>query len=128
MTKRLTSLILVTLLVVSLFAFVGCIKEYGYTFYFYVDEGEGELTFEQGFNPTVHLCEDVENMYFVRLRGGKEGFRELTFIAIPEEGYRVKEWVFNEKVVEGNNTDTFTAKVSSDLNYKGVIAVRFEKV
>ena len=94
MTKRITSLILVTLLVVSLFAFVGCIKEYGYTFYFYVDEGEGELT----------------------------------FIAIPKEGYRVKEWVFNEKVVEGNNTDTFTAKVSSDLNYKGVIAVRFEKV
>lgn len=80
------------------------------------------------FNPTIHLCEDTENMYFVRLLGGKNGFRELTFIAVPAEGYQVKEWVFNEKVVEGNYSDTFEARVTSEMGYSGVIAVRFEKI
>ena len=34
----------------------------------------------------------------------------------------------NGKIVEGNNTTTYIATVTSDQNYHGVIAVRFEPV
>ena len=52
----------------------------------------------------------------------------MTFLAIPDEGYQVKEWIFNGKVVEGNKTNTYTAEVSKKENYNGVIEVVFEKI
>jgi hypothetical protein len=58
--------------------------------------------------------------------GGKMGSRELTFIATPNEGYQVKEWLFNGKIVEGNKTNSYKVIVSSEQNYCGVISVRFE--
>ena len=128
--KSVKTILIITIalmLIVSLFAFVGC-TDYGYIFYFSVEEGEGELTMPLDSAPTIHECKDQENMYEVYLRGGKKGYRELTFIAIPAEGYQVKEWVFNGEVVEGNKTDTFVARVTSDMGYSGVIAVRFEKI
>lgn len=126
--KTILLITIALMLFVSLFAFVGCITDYGYIFYFSVEEGEGELTIPSDSVPTIHECKDQENMYEVYLRGGKKGYRELTFIAIPAEGYQVKEWVFNGEVVEGNKTDTFVARVTSDMGYSGVIAVRFEKI
>jgi len=97
---------------------VGCtISEYGYIFHFSVTEGDGELTIQttDSFNPTIKRCNDFsicelncgENSYCIVLRGGKKGGREVTFIATPKEGYKVKEWTFNKKVVEGNNTNTY---------------------
>jgi hypothetical protein len=62
------------------------------------------------------------------LLGGKKGSRELTFIASPDEGYQVKEWLFNGKIVEGNKTNSYKAIVSSEQNYIGVISVRFEAI
>ena len=127
------------MLIVCFGLFTGCtIKEYGYKFHFYVDGGNGELNIDTSSysNPNVHLCKDanmcqlecVEYSSIVALRGGKNGSRELTFIATPDEGYQVKEWLFNGKIVEGNNTNTYTAKVSSEQNYNGVVSVRFELI
>lgn len=119
---------------------VGCVKrEYGYFFHFSVAEGEGEVTIQTttSFNPTIKHCKDDDSMcelgcgdnsYFLRFLGNKKGSCELTFIATPEEGYKVKEWTFNGKVVEGNNTNTYTAKVTNEDHYNGVITVKFEKI
>ena len=80
--KTVKTILIITIalmLIVSLFAFVGC-TDYGYIFYFSVEEGEGELTMPPDSAPTIHECKDQENMYEVYLRGGKKGYRELTFI------------------------------------------------
>ena len=117
----------------------GCIhKTYGYQFHFYVDGGNGTISIETtpSFNPDVILCSESGNMcslncsknsYYVCLHGGKKGSRELTFVATPDIGYQVKEWIFNGKTVIGNKTDFFTAIVSSTNNYNSVISVTFEK-
>lgn len=118
--------------------FTGCkISEHGYYFHFYVDGGNGEVDIKtpSSFDPTVHSCKEsmcklecVEGSHFVRLLGGKKGSHEITFIATPNEGYQVKEWLFNGEIVEGNDTNTYTAKVSNEQNYNGVISVRFESI
>ena len=134
--KKLFFVIVFIMLGITMF---GCTKsEYGYFFHFSVAEGEGELNIQtsDSFNPTIGRCNDLsmcelgcgENSYFISLLGGKEGGREVTFIAIPKEGYKVKEWTFNGKVVEGNNTNTYTAKVTNKDNYNGIIIVKFEKI
>ena len=118
---------------------VGCVHStYGYQFHFCVDGGNGTISIEtsSSFNPDVKLCIDVEDMceldcteesYFVELTGGENGSREITFIATPNTGYRVKEWLFNGEIVDGNKTNSFTAIVTSEEDYVGVIAVRFEE-
>lgn len=117
----------------------GCIHEtYGYQFHFYVDGGNGTISIETtpSFNADVKLCSESgdmcslncsENSYYVCLHGGKNGSRELTFIATPAIGYQVKEWTFNGEQVLDNKTNLYTAKVSNKENYNGVISVVFEK-
>ena len=119
---------------------VGCEHStYGYQFHFCVDGGNGTISIEtsSSFNPDVKLCIDAEDMceldcteesYFVELNGGENGSREITFIATPNTGYQVKEWLFNGDIVEGNKTNSFTAIVTSEEDYVGVIAVRFEEI
>lgn len=113
----------------------GCTHEtYGYYFHFYTNEEQGKIMVEPDFNPTVYLCKDVDmcdldcddNSYLVCLHGGKEGSRELTLVAIPNDGYKVKEWLFNGHVVKGNKSNELTITVSYKDNYNGVISVRFE--
>lgn len=115
----------------------GCIHEtYGYYFHFYANEEQGKINIniKPDFNPTVYLCKDVDmceldcvdNSYLVCLRGGKQGSRELTFVAIPNEGYQVKEWVLNGQVVEGNKSNELTVTVSYQDNYNCIVSVRFE--
>lgn len=116
----------------------GCtIKEYGYKFHFCVEGGNGEIKIQTSpsFNPTVYLCKEWEcglncneDSHLVRFRGGKNGSYELTFIAVPNDGYKVKEWIFNGETVAGNDSLLFTAKVTSELNYNAVIVVKFEKI
>lgn len=119
---------------------VGCVHStYEYQFHFYVDGGKGTISVETSpsFNPNVELCKDAEDLctldcteesYFVTLFGGEKGSREITFNATPNTGYQVKEWVFNGEIVEGNKTNSYTAIVTSEENYIGVIVVRFEEI
>jgi hypothetical protein len=136
--KWIKNLAMGVLIIMSIGLFAGC-ADYGYSFHFYVDGGNGEITIETtpSYNPSARLCSDdgnlhelecVEGSYHVSLLGGANGFRELTFIAIPNEGYQVKEWLFNGEIVEGNNTTSYKARVSSEENYYGVISVRFEAI
>ena len=119
----------------------GCVKRsYGYTFHYSVSEGKGELlvTNNKGQEENnVILCSDLksfcdltcpENSFFIRKRGGKKGTHELIFIAKPDEGYQVIEWMFNGEIVLGNTSNTFTASVSRKCDYTGVISVKFGKI
>lgn len=135
--KKLFFMIIFTLFSITM---VGCVKkDYGYSFHFSVAEGEGELTAKttSSYELTFKHCKDDDSMCelgcednscFLRLLGSKAGGQEVIFTAIPKEGYKVKEWTFNGKVVEGNNTNTYTAKVTKEDNYNGVITVKFEKI
>ena len=138
--KKLFLLFVLILFSITMF---GCNKviinaDYGYEFHFSVAEGEGELTAitPYDYEPPVWSCSehrgyDVgcgENSYYLSLMGGKRGSAQIIFTAIPKEGYKVKEWTFNGKVVEGNKTNTYTATVTYKDKYKGVITVKFEKI
>ena len=50
---------------------------------------------------------------------------ELVFAATPETGYRVKEWVLNNDVVEGNTSESFTIEV---LSASVELTVEFELI
>ena len=129
----------IIILMVMFFILTGCkTKEYGYYFHFSVEGGNGTISVETSpsFNPTIKKCKDTNGMceldcsgdsYFVRLIGKKDGKRQLTFIAIPDEGFEVSEWTFNGKVVKDNQTNIYTAEVTSEDNYNGVIKVSFKK-
>ncbi len=125
------------LIIMALGIFTGC-SDYGYEFHFDVDGGNGDITIENEISARrVKLCSDEshwcklecsDSSHIAMLLGGKNGSRELTFIATPNEGYQVKEWLFNGEIVEGNKTTSYKAIVTSGHNYYGVIAVRFEPI
>ena len=116
----------------------GCVyKTYSYCFHYRVDGGNGQIRIEEkpGFTPKKYFCKDTwcelncpENSYYLRRSGKKRGESVLTFIAIPDDGYQVKEWSFNGTIIKGNKTNTYTATVSNKDKYNGVIVVTFEPI
>lgn len=128
-------LIIIMTLTISLML-AGC-EDYGYSFHYRVVDGNGEIKAETNFEEYSYLCNEYE--YYCELDcpegsrviptlGNKKSSCAITFLAIPDEGYQVKEWLYNGKVVEGNKTNTYTAIVTSKDNYNGVIEVVFEKI
>ena len=117
--------IIVLLLIISIACFdyfskrCYVIEDYGCSFHYYVDGGNGTLmSNSENLNKYARLCKEdsycedcPENSYLITLLCGKQGSREVTFIAIPDDGYQVKEWRFNGQVVEGNKTNTYMATV-----------------
>ena len=137
MERRLTKfLTLVVMVIMAIGLFAGCI-DYGYSFHFDVEGGNGEITIEnENLAGKPSLCSEQpsctlgcsDTSLVVSFMGGKKGSVEVTFIAKPNEGYQVKEWLFNDEIVEGNKANSYTARVSNEQNYNGVITVRFEAV
>ena len=134
--KRIDTIICMFLFCLTI---TGCIhKTYGYQFHFYVNGSNGTISIETtpSYDLDVRLCSETdmcslncpEVSYYVCLHGGKNSSRKLTFIATPDAGYQVKEWTFNGKTVIGNESNFFTAIVSSKDNYNGVVSVIFEKI
>ena len=132
-------LFIYTISFVFLMCLVGCDSNArGYKFHFRVEDGNGELNLSSNtsYNPTFYFCNDVsmcelacpDNSCFVELLGASNSYRELTFEAVPDEGYKVKEWIFNGDIVEDYNSNEFTARVTSDMGYEGIIVVKFEKI
>ena len=112
MSKNKAVIILIVILTLAMsFMLAGC-KDYGYRFHCRVIGGNGEIVPEESsWIEAAELCGCI-----------------MTFLAIPDEGYQVKEWIYNGKVVEGNKTNTYTANVTKKDNYNGVIEVVFEKI
>ena len=124
------------LIIMSIGLFAGC-SDYGYNFHYSVIDGNGEITIEdEALLRKVDMCNETprcelecpDNSYVISRLGGKKGRHKLTFVAMPDEGYQVKEWLFNGEVVEGNKTNSYEAIVLSEQNYNGVISVRFEAI
>ena len=125
-------------ILLSLVGVVGCTNNgYGYFFHFDVEGGNGKIQIYDSISEnSIWKCCDEDSPIcelncssssrVAKLLGGKKGSRTMTFIAIPDEGYVVKEWIFNGKIVDGNKTNSFLAKVTSEQGYNGVIVVRFE--
>ena len=141
MSKNKAVIILIVILTLAMsFMLAGC-SDYGYSFHFRVVGGNGEITTENSeWLTRAELCNNdkyeswpceldncPEGSYVIRRLGNRIGCI-MTFLAIPDEGHQVKEWTFNGKVVEGNKTNTYTARVTKKENYNGVIEVVFEKI
>ena len=139
--KRFGKINIFVLLAVLLliFSFSGCVSctTYGYNFHFWVEGGNGEIVVSDSLHPAIRPCAGEnswcelgcpENSQMVCRHGGKRGTSTLSFTAIPDEGYQVKEWLFNGEVVEGNKTNFYTASVSHKQDYDGVICVVFEPI
>ena len=135
--NKINIIFMVIFIINSIFLFYGC-ADYGFCFHYSVDGGNGEIIVKttESFNPQISKCKESslcdlncsDNSYIVRLRGSKKGSRELTFTAIPRDGYQVKEWLFNGELVKGNKTNSYTAIVSYKGNYNAVITVKFEPI
>ena len=134
--KKCKLFLILGVILFSLFGVAGC-TDYGYYFHYDVDGGNGEIKIDDEFSISrIYKCRDENNnacelecsnsSRVAALLGGKNGSATMTFIAIPDEGYVVKEWIFNGKIVDGNKTNSFVAKVTSEQGYNGVIIVRFE--
>lgn len=138
MKKTVTKILVMGVaLIMCLCLFAGCGNDCGYQFHYSVVGGNGEITVEnEAFLRKVQLCSESpmcglecpDNSHLIQRLGGEKGSHQLTFIATPDEGYQVKEWIFNGDIVEGNKSDLYTAKVSSEQNYYGIIAVVFEPI
>lgn len=138
MFKNKTIKLFLTLSVIlfSLIGAIGC-TDYGYYFHYDVEGGNGEIKIHDTISTSrIYRCRDENSRVcelgcsnssrVAILSGGKKGSRTMTFVATPDDGYIVKEWIFNGKIVDGNKTNSFVAKVTSEDGYNGVIIVRFE--
>ena len=129
----------ITGLVLASISLTSC-SDYGYEFHFAVINGNGNLTVHHPTidieNLNIEFCSEVpyhknhcpEGSHVFYMMGGKSGSFEFTFIAEPNEGYEVKQWLFNNDIVVDNTTNSFLAKVSRNTSYQGFIAVEFEPI
>lgn len=133
-SKLVLSFLWITLLSISL----SSCSDYGYEFHFAVINGNGNLTIDlpasEIENLGIELCSNPGHPYeldcpegsqWFYILGGRNGSYEFTFIAEPDEGYEVKQWLFNNEIVVGNTSNSFLAEVSSETSRQGFIFVEF---
>lgn len=95
--------------------------DYGFEYYFSVKGGNGRIF--------VELDEEHTESSPVYLLCGKTSYsHDVTFTALPDEGYKVKEWTCNGKVVDGNYTNTYNTGRIKCENYKMYVTVEFEAI
>ncbi len=78
----------------------------------------------------LHLS-GKRNLHQLLLEGEKASKKypyQLELTALPDDGYQVKEWTCDGKVVEGNKSNSFIAISSDYTNYRAVITVEFEPI
>lgn len=92
------TLIIIMTLTLS-FILAGCV-DYGYFFHYRVVGGNGEITTENSnLVKSAELCNESvfceldcpENSYVISRLGNKKSTGPITFLAIPDKGYQVKE-------------------------------------
>lgn len=130
--------ILILLVIVAAVFILNSCTDYAYQFHFYVNGENGVIMIDpsNSLENKTHLCNEnniscefncPKNSNYIKFIGGKTDSKEVTFKAVPLEGYEVNEWSFNGKIID-NNTDTFTALVNSENNYVGIISVSFKEI
>ena len=109
--------------------------EYGYKYHYMVEGGNGDIYYARRQQQDKILCKESscylncpENSYFLSFLGRKKGGLEIEFVAIPDEGYQVKEWRINGKIIEGNKTNACAAYLSYKDKYNCIVVVVFEPI
>ncbi len=92
----------------------------GYDYHYVVVGGNGTL------RPNLEL-EEYNSPY------GNMGYGSIDFIATPDEGYRIKQWTIDSRVVQDDNGEIFTGKncVYSSVTVRTgnhIITVEFEPI
>ncbi len=91
---------------------------YNYQYHFRVIGGHGKL-YASRYTGDVDSSESP-----LEVTGGyKRVVSGIKFIAVPEEGYKVKEWNYMGKTVEGNITNEF---VTGEVRYGEYITITVE--
>jgi hypothetical protein len=125
--KRITKIITMgVLIIMSIGLFAGCKNDYGYEYHFSVIGENGTISYRR-WDATKYEWQYYETSP-LEMRGGKEGSHNLEFIAAPSEGFQVKEWRYNDEIVEGNTSNSFTTGVVNYKNPKITITVEFEPI
>ena len=86
--------------------------DYGHTYYFSVVGGHGTLCMQCGDGDYAQKIEESESP--ISMMDGRGVNIDLLFIATPDEGYQVKQWTFDGKVVEDNKTEYYRLPDSYD--------------
>jgi hypothetical protein len=115
-------LILGVMMIMCLWNLTGC-ADYRYEYHFSVI-GDGGVIDTDPRQTDVYGVE-INCTSPIILRGNKNGGHQLKFVAIPNTGYQVKEWAFNDEIVANNKTNTFTAVISK-RQYICYVTVEFE--
>ena len=119
------NLILGVALIMGLGLFAGCKNDYGYEYHFSVTGGNGTISYRR-WDETKYEWTYYESP--LKTRGGKQGSHSFEFIATPDEGFQVKEWRYNDAIVEGNKSNSFTTGVVNYKKPKITITVEFEPI
>lgn len=115
-------LLLVTLIILLFSSCLLCsCVDYEYTYYFSVEGGNGTISmfvydelYESDNSP-------------MKIEGGST-IGQFAFLATPSEGYRVKQWTCDGRIVQGNTTVLYMSKKLNSHKTKVHITVEFEPI
>lgn len=103
--------------------------DYGYEFHFSV-VGENGTIVRRWWDSYTSEWRENSSPVFVNgaNKASKKHPYQLELTAIPDDGYQVKEWICDGRLVEGNKSNSFIAISSDYTHYWAVITVEFEPV
>ncbi len=113
-------IVLSLLMIISSIFLSGCVS-YEYQYHFYVKGGNGKLVVAY---KGETIATEIDSPLL--MAGGKKGTQLLEFIAIPDEGYRVKEWMYLGEVVKDNKSNILISQPVGPENYIVTVSVEFE--
>ena len=117
--RILASVFVIAVLLCYCLRFVSC-TDYINQYHFYVKGGNGDLYAVWG-----EELIDSYNSPVVFGGSGKVG-TTMDFIAVPDEGYQVKQWTCNLQIIK-ENINTYTAIGGKD-EHRMIITVEFEPI
>ncbi len=121
--RCLLSFILITLILLTSSIFLSGCVDYEYQYHFYVKGGHGKIVIAY---KGETIATEMDSPLI--MRGGKTGTHQLEFMAIPDEGYRVKEWMYLGEVVKDNKSNMLISQQVGPENYIVTVSVEFEPI
>lgn len=124
MRKRcLVAFIMVIIILLSSCLICGCDANLRVYTYNYSVQGEGG-TISLIVDDTLYDSEHSP----MRIKGGLGGVGQYVFIAEPFEGYRVKQWICDDEIIQGNQNKIYISSKLDWYKYCVKIEVEFEPV
>lgn len=121
MKKGLLSFALAVLMLLSGCSLCACV-DYEYVYYFSVEGGNGTI----GMFVDDEIIESDNSP--IHLMGGRRGIQQFAFLATPSEGYRVKQWTCDGRIVKRNTTVIYMCDQLNPDKHEVHITVEFEPI